>query len=212
MNLPPVDEVINALESSTADFTIDGTAEDGLSSEQLTSLNGYRKDLLLKIAKLKQLNSDLLLSIAQAVEFVPFSTHELLEFIDEDEGSDEIYECIYNDSAAFSAEGIIDRCVANAAGLLNLEGFEASFVFDNRDEIIEECIALDGYEGDDDHLLSASSVYTNPVCYVSHWIRIAVTEYLKYDLDEANSWFEEHESLLEPYYQVMTKLINLGIN
>ena len=70
-------------------------------------------------------------------------------------------------------------------------------------------MALDGYDGDNDNL----SVYSNLVNYVAYQIRIAVVKYLKsdnFDHDEADSWFSENEVMLEPYYQTMKKLTNLG--
>ena len=201
MNLPPIDEVINALNNLLK--TVNLNLPNSFTSEQLSTLNKYRKELLLKIAEIKQLDFDLLSSIATAIEFVPFSSYELQEY-------DEIYECIYDGSAAFYAEGIIDRYIAHAAELLNIESLDDSFVSDNRDEIIEECMALDGYEGNNDNL----SVYSNPIDYVFYWIRITVIEYLKFDYlddDEADSWFSENEVVLRPYYQTITNLTNLGI-
>jgi len=211
MKLPTVKEVINTLDNSAK--TVDFNIPSSFTSEELSTLSEYRKELLLKIAQVKQLDFDLLNSMAMAIEFTPFSTNQLQEYLEEDLDCEEIYECIYDDSDAFFAEGIIYQCIANASKLLKINGLNPDFIQNNIDEIIEECIALDGCEDDNSKFLTDEAIYNNSVDYVAYWIRIGITQYLEMiaEEEEVEEIFNQKEEELEIYYSMLKKLLELQI-
>ena len=106
---------------------------------------------------------DVIESIAQTVEFIPYSASDLITYINEYGFDVEEISCevLYGSDSALISEGIIDECVVKVANYLGIENLDDDFLLDNRDGIIDEliCQNRDIWGKDEQTFLNA---YKNP--------------------------------------------------
>lgn len=159
---------------------------------------------------------DVIESIAQTVEFIPYSSSDLITYINEYGFDVEEISCevLYRSDSALISEGIIDECVAKIADYLGIENLDDDFLLDNRDGIIDELICQNrDIWGKDEQTFS--NTYENPVNYIIFGVDTCLREYLTENPEEIdlnkneedyNEKIEEwltkiNEKILEQFYQ-----------
>ena len=169
---------------------------------------------------------DVIDSIAQTAEFLPYSSSDLITYINEYgfdvEGISG--EVLYRCDSALISEGIIDQCVLKIANYLGIENLDENFLLDNREEIIDELICQnhDLWGEDEETFLNN---YKNPFNYIFAWIDTCLRAYLtenpeEIGLNKNEDDYEEkiedwltniNEEILEKLYQeAEIKLASLG--
>lgn len=128
---------------------------------------------------------DVIDAIAQTAEFIPYSSSDLITYINE-YGFDveEIsYEFLYSSDSALFSEGIIDGCVVKIANYLGIENLDNDFLLDNRDGIIDEliCQNRDIWGEDEETFLNT---YENSINYIVFWVDTCLREYLTENPEE----------------------------
>lgn len=110
---------------------------------------------------------DVIDAIAQTAEFIPYSSSDLIAYINEYGFNIEEISCevLYSSDSALFSEGIIDECVVKIANYLGIENLDDDFLLDNRDGIIDEliCQNCDIWGKDEETFLKA---YESPINYI----------------------------------------------
>ena len=158
---------------------------------------------------------DVIDSIAQTAEFIPYSSTDLITYINEYGFDVESISCevLYGSDSALISEGIIDECVVKIANYLGIANLDNDFLLDNRDLIIDEliCQNRDIWGKDKKTFLNT---YENPVNWINFWIDTCLRTYLmenpeeiglnenEDDDDAIEAWLTNiHEKILEQFYQ-----------
>lgn len=159
---------------------------------------------------------DVVDAIAQTAEFIPYSSSDLITYINEHGFDVESISCevLYRSDSALFSEGIIDGCVVKIAHYLGMENLDDDFLLDNREKIIDEltCQNYDLWGEDEETFLNT---YENPINYIVFWVDTCLREYLtenpeEIDLNNNEDDYDEkieewltntHEAILAQFYQ-----------
>ena len=148
--------------------------------------------------------------IAQTAEFLPYSSSDLITYINEYGFDVEAISCevLYSSDCALISEGIIDQCVVKIANYLGIENLDDDFLLDNRDGIIDEliCQNCEIWGKDEETFLNT---YENPLNYIVFWIDTCLRKYITENPEEIdlNNNDDDDEKIEEWLTNVNEKIL-----